>query len=216
MEALLALDCGTLWTGCALMVDGKILAEAHGLLGRNQAATLPSFVERTLATANFNLSDVTHVAVTCGPGYFTSVRVGMAYGAALAWARGLKVIQVSNLQVLAESFARKDELVVPLIPASRTQLYSAVYANGNLLMSEAERTLEQLEKDLATNGFHNSIRIAAEDDRLCCDPLRDNVTVVTRPLASSLASIGWRQREQACLPTETQAHYLREPNLGRS
>lgn len=84
-------------------------------------------IDDLLEKCGLTIDDVTHIAVSEGPGSFTGIRIGMATGKALAQALGIPGICVPTLR----SFVRNDPefkgLVCPLFDARRDQVYAGAY-----------------------------------------------------------------------------------------
>ncbi len=87
-----------------------------------------------LNTVGWHISDITHLAVSLGPGSFTGVRVGLNFVKALSYSLGLPVWGCSSLFCLAESFLVHPSfakptlsLVTTLVPAVKNQIYLAQY-----------------------------------------------------------------------------------------
>jgi len=64
---------------------------------REHLSALDSAVTRALAEAQLDLSDVTAVAATHGPGLVGALLVGLSYGKALAWGLGVRFLPVHHL-----------------------------------------------------------------------------------------------------------------------
>ena len=77
--------------------------------------------------------DVGRIAVTAGPGYFTGIRVGLSYAAALAESVGALVSGVSTLRAMtlplidALAASGASSIVAPVITAGRNSFYAAMY-----------------------------------------------------------------------------------------
>ena len=97
-DVMLVLDCSLRLTGAAVVRRGEVLSRESADLGRRQAAELPLMAERVLTAAGMAFTDVGLAAVTSGPGYFTGIRVGVAYAAALAYGLGVRIVPVSSLK----------------------------------------------------------------------------------------------------------------------
>jgi tRNA threonylcarbamoyladenosine biosynthesis protein TsaB len=126
---ILAVDCSLRWTNAALFSDsfGEGVSASERLdIGRRQAAELPLAAERLLAGANLSFGDIELVAVTNGPGYFTGIRVGASYAAALAYGLGVKILPVSTLHMLAYPFLGSRP-VLSVVYAGRGQAYAASF-----------------------------------------------------------------------------------------
>jgi tRNA threonylcarbamoyladenosine biosynthesis protein TsaB len=72
-------------------------------------------------------SELAGIAVSCGPGSFTGLRIGVATAKALALALDLPLVGVPTLAVLAENAGPAAELVWPVLVAKRDEVYGAVY-----------------------------------------------------------------------------------------
>jgi tRNA threonylcarbamoyladenosine biosynthesis protein TsaB len=122
--------------GCSVAVwqDGQLLAsDAVGPgSGPGQADLLVQLVAASLRQAGLAVDQVDRIAVTCGPGGFTGVRVGVAAARALALATGKPVVATTSLHVMAaealdaardhfELVAERDLIVA--VDAHRGELY---------------------------------------------------------------------------------------------
>jgi tRNA N6-adenosine threonylcarbamoyltransferase len=67
------------------------------LAGRRHIDTIDPVVREALRIAGITVSDLHAVAVTSGPGLIGALLVGVAYGKALAYARGIPVVPVNHL-----------------------------------------------------------------------------------------------------------------------
>jgi tRNA threonylcarbamoyladenosine biosynthesis protein TsaB len=132
---LLAIETATDTVGAALVRhDGGATERVH-VGGRQHAERLIPMIEEVCAAAGCPLDDVDAVAVDVGPGLFTGLRVGVATAKALAQARGLGIIGLGSLDVLADAAAGRAlaagldrvEMVVPVVDARRGEVFTAAY-----------------------------------------------------------------------------------------
>jgi N6-L-threonylcarbamoyladenine synthase len=68
------------------------------LAGRCHIQAIDRVVREALSRAGLDVHDLTAVAVTGGPGLIGALLVGVAYGKALAYARGIPLIPVNHLE----------------------------------------------------------------------------------------------------------------------
>ena len=68
------------------------------LAGRRHIETIDHVVREALSRATISVTDLTAVAVTSGPGLMGALLVGVAYGKALAYARGIPAVAVNHLE----------------------------------------------------------------------------------------------------------------------
>jgi tRNA threonylcarbamoyladenosine biosynthesis protein TsaB len=79
----------------------EMTATSHG-----HAAALAPMIGRLAKAAGVDLKALKAVAVSCGPGGFTGIRVGLATARAMALAIGCPLIGIGSFQVLAATAAR--------------------------------------------------------------------------------------------------------------
>jgi tRNA threonylcarbamoyl adenosine modification protein YeaZ/ribosomal-protein-alanine acetyltransferase len=126
MTTILVIDTSTDRTTAGLVSDGAVLAEFHHDDPLAHGEVLPGLVAQVLkSTAVIDL-----VAIAMGPGPFTGLRVGIAFGQAFALARDIPWIGVSSLAAMA-SVIDEDEFIVA-IDARRREFFCEHYLRGNL------------------------------------------------------------------------------------
>lgn len=93
---LLAIDSATAACSVALVDGGRMIEERHELVGRGHAERLVPMIEDLLGARR-----PWAIAVDCGPGSFTGLRVGLAaaHGLAIGWR--VPVAGYSSLALLA-------------------------------------------------------------------------------------------------------------------
>jgi tRNA threonylcarbamoyladenosine biosynthesis protein TsaB len=73
------------------------------------------------------------VSVSCGPGSYTGLRIGVSMAKGICFGRDLKLIAVPTLELmcvpllLTEKVAEDNALLCPMIDARRMEVYSALY-----------------------------------------------------------------------------------------
>lgn len=98
----LGIETATDFCSVALQAGEHItVREAHA--PRDHAVLLLPWIRELMSAAGVGFSDLDSVAVSRGPGGFTSLRIGMAVAQGIALAHDLPVHMVSTLQVLAHA-----------------------------------------------------------------------------------------------------------------
>ncbi len=137
MRTILAIDTATDRTTVGLVQDGLLVTEyfhddplAHG-------EVISKLVAQALAVSN----KIDLVAIGMGPGAFTGLRVGIAFGQAFALARDIPWVGVSSLAAMA--IAHEDLEFIVAIDARRREFFCEHYLAGKLFTPA--RTLQREE-----------------------------------------------------------------------
>ena len=114
----------------ALLQHGALLCEHSFHHTRTHSETVMPMVERMLTDTGFMPSQLDAIAVNCGPGSFTGVRIGVCAANAMGAALSIPVIGVDALQALYENVSFWPGNVCAIIDAKNDNAYFAQYANG--------------------------------------------------------------------------------------
>ena len=79
----------------------EIMATSHG-----HATALAPMIARLAKATGVALTSLKAIAVSCGPGGFTGIRVGLATARAMALAIGCPIVGIGSFQALAATAAR--------------------------------------------------------------------------------------------------------------
>ncbi len=79
----------------------EIMATSHG-----HATALAPMIQRLAKSTDIDLRSLKAIAVSCGPGGFTGIRVGLATARAMALATRCPIIGIGSFQTLAATAAR--------------------------------------------------------------------------------------------------------------
>jgi tRNA threonylcarbamoyladenosine biosynthesis protein TsaB len=132
--AILALDTCLDACSVAVLGDGVALAQMSEPMSRGHQERLAPMVAEAMTRAGLDYADLSRIAVTVGPGSFTGLRVGLAFGKAIALALGVPCIGVGVLQALAAS-ARRPGFVAVCVDARRGQVYLQAFSDGRAIMA---------------------------------------------------------------------------------
>lgn len=132
MSCILNIETSTNVCSAAISQDGACIfnKEEHG--APNHAIRLGSFVDEALSFAESHAIPLDAVAVSGGPGSYTGLRIGVSMAKGLCYGRGIKLISVPTLELMAVPVLlgydmEDDALLVPMLDARRMEVYSAVY-----------------------------------------------------------------------------------------
>jgi tRNA threonylcarbamoyl adenosine modification protein YeaZ len=134
---VLALDSAFGSLSVAASEGEAIVASLEGDPGAKAAETLPGLVARVLVQAQWSLAQADRIAVTLGPGGFTSLRAGLAFAKGLAVGAGKPLLGFTTLEALAVSAPRGPGLIASVIDAKRDEVFLQVFAGDFSPLCEA-------------------------------------------------------------------------------
>ena len=133
MSCILNIDTSTNVCSVAVSQDGSCIFEKQDTLDSKHREKLGTFVDEALAFTDSHALSLDAVAVSGGPGSYTGLRVGVSMAKGICYGRGVKLLAVPTLELLAvpvllhHGAVEDDALLVPMIDARRMEVYSAVY-----------------------------------------------------------------------------------------
>jgi tRNA threonylcarbamoyladenosine biosynthesis protein TsaB len=126
---VLAIDtAGATASAAVLAPDASGVATSEA--PRAHARVLPSLIDAAAESAGVPLPQVTHVAVSRGPGLFTGMRVGLVTAQMFALARDLPVAGVSSLDAAARRVVEQQRPAADfaiLLDARRREVFAQVF-----------------------------------------------------------------------------------------
>jgi tRNA threonylcarbamoyl adenosine modification protein YeaZ len=173
----LGVDTTTEQLGLALVTaDGAAVARVCVPAYKDMAALLHPQVLTLLRQHNLTVRDLTGIGVTCGPGSYTGMRLGLAAARGLALAYGQPVVGLNAHAVMAEPFLRRERPVAVVGRANAGDVYlTVIAADGSLiqpsqvLSPDAARDLLPPEALLIGNAV-SVVEVTAVSDVLAPDP----------------------------------------------
>ncbi|MFZ7126428.1 MAG: tRNA (adenosine(37)-N6)-threonylcarbamoyltransferase complex dimerization subunit type 1 TsaB [Desulfobacterales bacterium] len=162
---ILALDTATMSCSAAALVEGRLAAEIVDVSGETHSRHLMSMVDRVVEMTLGKVSGFDGFAVTCGPGSFTGLRIGISAIKGLAAATGKPVVGVSSLRTLAEQIPDTPHVICTLLDARRGEVYAAGfrYRNGRVVSIRPEAALSP---EAAVDGISDSCLLVGDGARV--------------------------------------------------
>ena len=155
MACILHIETATDVCSVALSEDGAVLFSKEDHNGPQHAVTLGVFVDEVLSMADSHAKPIDAVAVSCGPGSYTGLRIGASMAKGICYGRNIPLIALSTLKVMCVPVLLTDELpedalLCPMIDARRNEVYATVYdrALNVIKPTHAEVVTEESYKEL--------------------------------------------------------------------
>jgi len=151
-QRLLAIESATDSLSVAFLEGDEVVLLCEGQGRRQHAAELMPLVDRGLSEVAWSIDDVQALAVSVGPGSFTSLRIGLATAKGLAFGRDWRAVSISTLEAMAlaafegesgERIAADGLELVALLDARRGEWYAGGWSRGPAAGSALEPVLAE-------------------------------------------------------------------------
>lgn len=138
MASILCLETATEVCSVAIAIDGHLQALQELRQAGDHAAQITLLISRSMEVAGLEFKDLDALAISSGPGSYTSLRIGWSTAKGLAYALGIPMLRIDTLQALALRAQQRTKysnaLYCPMIDARRMEVYCAWYdAQGSPL-----------------------------------------------------------------------------------
>ena len=124
---ILAVETATTRQSVAILEDDLILAMHEQDAGGIQGSLLLPTIDRLLSQSGLQLSDLSGLACSIGPGSFTGIRVGIATCLGFRRAAGLPLTLVPTLEAMARNLEAATVPVCPMLVSRRGEAYWAIF-----------------------------------------------------------------------------------------
>src|SRR4051812_31437382 len=98
MSLILQIETATIVCSVALAEDGNVLAFKEIEQRNIHAEAVTLFIDEVLKTAQKSYPDLDAVAVSCGPGSYTGLRIGVSAAKGLCFALDKPLIAIETLE----------------------------------------------------------------------------------------------------------------------
>ncbi len=153
MRRILAIDTSTDMSAIALVEGNQVIGSAEHTDARGHVEAIGTLFaqipELNHGSSEFRIPDL--IVCGVGPGPFTGLRVGIAFGESLALAWGVPVVGICSLDAVAHNIVRTenpDTHFVAATPARRGEYYWASYTQfGQRISGPHVNSMEQVESN---------------------------------------------------------------------
>ncbi len=106
---------------------------------------ITTFIKEVMDIAGINYSQLDAVAVSQGPGSYTGLRIGVSTAKGICYAADLPLMAIDTLEAMAHGMKARlygqiapGDLLVPMIDARRMEVYTSVFDNNLLRVTDTE------------------------------------------------------------------------------
>ena len=147
MACILHIETSTNVCSVAVSEDGQCIfqQEERGERGAG-AERLGTMVDEALSFTDSHAIPFDAVSVSCGPGSYTGLRIGVSMAKGICYGRDLKLIAVPTLELMCVPVLLREKVIVkgeksatalpedallcPMLDARRMEVYAALYDRG--------------------------------------------------------------------------------------
>lgn len=139
MTVILNIETATKNCSVSLSVDG-VVKEVIEIAEENfsHAEKLHLFIENILKSNDFQMKDLSAVAVSQGPGSYTGLRIGVSSVKGLCYGLSIPMIAIDTLEILARQVKVDNGLIIPMIDARRMEVFCTVFTHDYKLKQGIE------------------------------------------------------------------------------
>ena len=135
MSTILHIETSTEVCSVAVSEDSQVIFQQDDHSGPNHAERLGTMVDEALSFTDNHAIPFDAVAVSCGPGSYTGLRIGVSIAKGICYGRYLKLIAIPTLEllcvpVLLREIPEEDALLCPMLDARRMEVYAGIYTRA--------------------------------------------------------------------------------------
>ncbi|GAB6009182.1 tRNA (adenosine(37)-N6)-threonylcarbamoyltransferase complex dimerization subunit type 1 TsaB [Dysgonomonas reticulitermitis] len=135
MPYILSIETATEVCSVAVSNGSQVIFYKEETNGPSHAVLLGQFVNEAIEELRKANTKPDAVAVSCGPGSYTGLRIGVSEAKGLCYGLNIPLIAIHTLKIMAHGVleqgeAKKHTLLCPMIDARRMEVYDTVYDNS--------------------------------------------------------------------------------------
>jgi len=150
MSLILQIETATTVCSVALAEEGNILAYKEVEQRNIHAEAITVFIDELFQTTSKQYKDLYAVAVSCGPGSYTGLRIGISVAKGLCFALDKPLIAIETLEAMTDGMIAqhtldddRNVLLCPMIDARRMEVFTAVFdSNGNRVKNTSAEIID--------------------------------------------------------------------------
>lgn len=133
MSCILNIETSTDICSVAVSNDAACIFNEEDHSGPNHAVKLGQFVDEALSFIDNHAIPLDAVAISCGPGSYTGLRIGASMAKGICYGRDVKLIAVPTLELmtvpvlLQEKIKEENALLCSMLDARRMEVYAQLF-----------------------------------------------------------------------------------------
>ena len=151
MSKILQIETGTKVCSVAVAIDGNVAACKQVDQRNIHAEVITLYIDELLNATGLKYTELDAIAVSCGPGSYTGLRIGISTAKGLCYALDKPLISVETLEAMAGGLIAATALNIndkmllcPMIDARRMEVYTALFdSSGNRIKATSAEIIDE-------------------------------------------------------------------------
>lgn len=151
MNRILQIETATTVCSVALAIDGVVVSYKQVDQRNIHAEVVTLYIEELIVGTGLKYADLDAIAISCGPGSYTGLRIGVSTAKGLCYALDKPLIAIETLEAMANGIMADKSLIIddntllcPMIDARRMEVYTALFDNlGNKIKATAAEIIDE-------------------------------------------------------------------------
>jgi len=134
MSLILLIETATTSCSVALAADEQVIALREINQRNVHAEVITVYIDELFKETGKQYTDLDAIAVSCGPGSYTGLRIGVSTAKGLCFSLDKPLISIETLTAMAQGIIKRGQatiqpgtLLCPMIDARRMEVYTALF-----------------------------------------------------------------------------------------
>lgn len=130
MSLILSIETSAKVCSAAIHDQGELITTKEIHIGQSHASQLAVLINEVIKESKIEVSQLSAVAVSSGPGSYTGLRIGTSTAKGLCFALDIPLISIGSLELLAYQMSKQNSThayLCPMIDARRMEVYCEVF-----------------------------------------------------------------------------------------
>jgi tRNA threonylcarbamoyladenosine biosynthesis protein TsaB len=220
MSYILNLETATEVCSVCISYKTEVIAFSEAEKPFNHAASITLLIEKCMHEASVSFAQLDAIAVSAGPGSYTSLRVGASTAKGICYAMNIPLISVDTLKSIAlasKTEANKELLYCSMIDARRMEVYCAVFDHNFNQIRNTEAVI------ISEDSFHDlfakkaTIVFSGNGSKKCREMIKSPLAIFSETVCSAknLPPISWPSFQLKCFEDVAafSPNYQKSPNV---
>lgn len=221
MSRILLIETSTEVCSVSVAENGVVLYTQESGEGKSHTSQLTLFISAVMQSAGWSFKDLDAIAVSDGPGSYTSLRIGASTAKALCYALQCPLLTIDSLTILCEGVSENEikdnDVIIPMIDARRMEVYLSVF-------DAQKRPIEEKKAVILDSDTFHPYKTGSNKIILCGNgaqkyshhfPSEDVIVLHTATTSTFMSRLAYQKylREDFSDTAYFSPFYLKNPNI---